>query len=153
MSPAPKKYISTTNHDWRTKRTLWTPVILYIHFNYQSRRTHQSLFAHPILYTLFRYQSPRAHPLWTPLHQFIQTHTLDTHFPVHTFQLPIATDATITLHTPIYQSWWAHTLGTPPSPIHATTAFNTQLWYVSGFRTLSICLGCRVAWWHPDKIP
>ena len=70
------RYISTTNYDGRTKRTLWTPLILYIHSNYQTRRTHRSLCT-PLTSTYFSATNHdgRTVTLWTPLHLYIYATT------------------------------------------------------------------------------
>ena len=112
--------------------------------NYQWRRTHRSLFAHP--YPLHPFPLPIttvAHSLDTPSPIHSNAHFVHPS-SLHTFQLPIATDAPTTLLQPYLPiTTGAHALGTLHLFIHATTAINAQLWYVSGFRTLSICLGCR----------
>jgi len=89
----------------RGRCTLWTP--LFLHTTNHHGRTHHSSLHTPNLYTLFQYN--------------LHGRTLFAHpSSLHTFKLPVTTDAPITLSTPLTSTYFsatnhdgAHSLDTP----------------------------------------
>ena len=107
----------------RGRCTLWTP--LFLHTTNHHGRIHHSSLHTPNLYTLFQYN--------------LHGRTLFAHpSSLHTFKLPVTTDAPITLSTPLTSTYFSaanHHRGTLfghayPLPIYTdahSSSFHTPL--------------------------